>query len=382
METTDLRIALFSGNYNYTRDGANQALNRLVGYLLRQGAHVRVYSPKVDDPAFEATGELVGVPNVPFPGRSEYRMPLGLSRAVRRDLAHFAPNVVHLSSPDPTGHAALKWARRNRIPAIASVHTRFDTYPRYYGLGLAEEPLRAVLRRFYSRCDAVLAPTEVIRRDYLAQGMNDDIRIWARGVDREIFDRSRRDLTWRRALGIPDDAIAIGFLGRLVLEKGLDRFADVMAELTRRDVPFKVLVVGEGPAHDWFAQRVPNACFAGFQTGADLGRAVASMDVLFNASITEAFSNVTLEAMACSVPVVAVDTTGSNHLVLDGETGRMIPPGDTAGFADALAAYVGDPELRLAHGAAGEAHSRKWNWDQVNEAVAATYREMVEARLV
>ncbi|MCP9222562.1 glycosyltransferase family 1 protein [Erythrobacter sp. LQ02-29] len=382
MHTTDLRVALFSGNYNYTRDGANQALNRLVGYLLRQGASVRVYSPKVENPAFEATGELVNVPNVPLPGRGEYRMPLGLSRAVRRDLARFAPNVVHLSSPDPSGHAALAWARASGIPAIASVHTRFDTYPRYYKLGMMEPPLRAILRRFYGRCDAVLAPTEVIRQDYLAQGMNDDMRIWARGVDRNIFDRDRRDLAWRRSLGIADDEVAIGFLGRLVLEKGLDRFADVTTELTRRGVPFRVLVVGEGPAGEWFSERVPNARFAGFQTGADLGRAVASMDVLFNASITEAFSNVTLEAMACSLPVVAVDTTGSNHLVLDGETGRMIPPDDTGGFADALEAYIRKPELRAAHGAAGERHSHKWAWDPVNEAVVETYRDMIEARLI
>ena len=60
METADLRIALFSGNYNYVRDGANQALNRLVGYLLSQGAAVRVYSPVVAAPAFPPTGDLVG----------------------------------------------------------------------------------------------------------------------------------------------------------------------------------------------------------------------------------------------------------------------------------------------------------------------------------
>ena len=78
MDVTDLRVALFSGNYNYVRDGANQALNRLVEYLLRQGAQVRVYSPKVECPAFEPAGELVGLPNWPIPGRSEYRMPLAL----------------------------------------------------------------------------------------------------------------------------------------------------------------------------------------------------------------------------------------------------------------------------------------------------------------
>ena len=67
MNTNDLRVALFSGNYNYVRDGANQALNRLVGYLLRQGVKVRVYSPTVEHPAFPPTGDLVSVPSIAAP---------------------------------------------------------------------------------------------------------------------------------------------------------------------------------------------------------------------------------------------------------------------------------------------------------------------------
>lgn len=103
MDVRDLRVALFSGNYNYTRDGANQALNRLVGSLLARGAKVRVYSPKVATPDFPPTGDLVGLPNVPMPvkGRGEYRLPTGLGTAVKRDLEAFAPDIVHLSSPDP-----------------------------------------------------------------------------------------------------------------------------------------------------------------------------------------------------------------------------------------------------------------------------------------
>src|SRR6184192_1585062 len=96
VQPNELRIALFSGNYNYHRDGANQALNRLVGYLLRQGVKVRVYSPTTDHPAFEPTGDLVSVPSVPIPGREEYQLGLGLWPSVRRDLAQFRPNVVHI----------------------------------------------------------------------------------------------------------------------------------------------------------------------------------------------------------------------------------------------------------------------------------------------
>ena len=110
-------------------------------------------------------------------------------------------------------------------------------------------------------------------------------------------------------------------------------------ELRKRDVPHQVLVIGEGPAKEFFAEKVPEAKFVGFQQDEDLGRAVASMDVLLNPSVTETFGNVTLEAMACGVPVVAADATGASSLVLEGETGHLVPPRDIAAYADKLAAY-------------------------------------------
>ena len=128
MQPNEIRVALVSGNYNGVRDGANRALNTLVGYLLKQGVQVRVYSPTVDEPAFEPTGDLVSLPSIPIPGRSEYRLSLGLPPRVRRDLAEFAPNIVHISAPDIGGHRAVSWARARGIPVVASVHTRFDTY--------------------------------------------------------------------------------------------------------------------------------------------------------------------------------------------------------------------------------------------------------------
>src|SRR5206468_10074075 len=80
-----LRIALFSGNYNCVRDGANRALNRVVAHLIARGAAVRVYSPTIDYPAFAPAGDLVSVPSFGIPGRSEYRVALGLPAAIRRD---------------------------------------------------------------------------------------------------------------------------------------------------------------------------------------------------------------------------------------------------------------------------------------------------------
>ena len=380
MDITGLRIALFSGNYNYVRDGANQALNRLVGYLLGQGAAVRVYSPTIPQPAFPPTGDLVSVPSIAFPGRGEYRFPLALSPRVRGDLARFAPNVVHISSPDLVGHRAVSWARKRELPVLASVHTRFETYLRYYNMAWGEPLMEAMLRRLYRRCDALVAPSESMAQVLRDQRMNYDISIWSRGVDREIFYIGRRDLAWRRALGIADDTLVVGFLGRLVMEKGLDVYSDTIDALARMDVPHRVLVIGEGPARGWFEGRLPGATFVGFQAGAELARAVASMDVLFNPSVTETFGNVTLEAMACGVPVVAAAATGSESLVADGISGRLIRPGAVRQFAEALAAYAADPELRRRHGAAGEARAAQFSWDRINQEVADTYVRLVRQK--
>ncbi|MXO84735.1 glycosyltransferase [Altererythrobacter aurantiacus] len=380
MELSDLRIALFSGNYNYTRDGANQALNRLVEYLLRQGATVRTYAPTVENPAFEATGDLVSVPSIPMPvkGRGEYRMPTHLSRENKADMERFDPHIVHVSSPDPGGHAAVRWAMRRGLPVLASVHTRFETYPRYYNMSFLEPVIEAGLKRFYNRCDALVAPSHSTIEELKDQGMHTDISLWTRGVDREIFRPDRRDMAWRRTIGLEDGDVAIAFLGRLVMEKGLDLFAESIVQLRRLEAPHKVLVIGDGPARKWFENALPGGIFVGFQTGKNLGRALASADVFFNPSVTETFGNVSLEAMASGLPVVASQATGSASLVTDWETGRLVPPGDAHAFAEALAPYCRNGELRERHGAAGEAKAREYSWDAVNSAVAETYLRLVE----
>jgi glycosyltransferase involved in cell wall biosynthesis len=266
------------------------------------------------------------------------------------------------------------------VAAVASVHTRFDTYLGYYHLQALEPLARGIMRRFYHRCEVVMAPAESTALILRAQRMNRDITIWGRGVDREQFNPGRRDLEWRRSHGIGDDEMVIAFLGRIVMEKGLDVFADAIHAFATFGLNYRVLVIGEGPARPWFEAQLPDAIFVGQQTGNDLARALASADVFLNPSITEAFGNVTLEAMACALPVIAAEATGATNLVRSGITGSLVDGGSPDEFAEALATYARDPELRRSHGEAGLAAAKSMDWDTINSAVIRAYRHAIVKR--
>jgi len=175
-----LRIALFSGNYNCVRDGANRALNKLVAHLLERGAAVRIYSPTVKAPAFAPAGDLVSVPSIGLPGRCEYRVAMGMPGLVRDDVRDFAPTHVHVSCPDFLGTRAQALARAIGAPVVASMHTRFEAYPSYYGLDFLTPAVRHRLKTFYGDSDLILAPNPPMAESLRDLGVaKERLRIWA-----------------------------------------------------------------------------------------------------------------------------------------------------------------------------------------------------------
>lgn len=368
-----LRVALFSGNYNCVTDGANQALNRLVRHLIDvEGAAVRVYSPVAPTPAFPPAGELVPVRSIGIPGRSEYRVALGFPDAVRHDLARFAPNVIHLSAPDLLGTRAQAFARRAGLPVVTSLHTRFEAYLDYYRLGFLKRWTTRYLDRFYRRSDTVLVPNQPIAEEFRAAGLA-SVRVWSRGVDHATFSPERRSEALRRSLGyLPDEAVLL-FFGRLVREKGLDAFASTVEMLRVRGRRVRPLVVGEGPGRRALAERLGDACFVGHRHGAELGATIASADILYNPSTTEAFGNVTLEAMASGLAIVCPDVPSARALVTNGVDGVLLSPGRSA--ADAIDLLMRDAGRRRALGRAAAERSRDFSWAAANGAVAHAYRD-------
>jgi phosphatidylinositol alpha 1,6-mannosyltransferase len=370
------RIALFSGNYNYVRDGANQALNRLTTHLEnRLGATVRVYSPTTSTPAFEPAGELVSVPSIGIPGRSEYRLALGMTRRIRGDVERFDPDIVHVSAPDILGTAASNWARARSIPVIASLHTRFETYFAYYGLRLAEPLATRHLARFYARSDFVLVPSPRLLEAMSASRSDGRVRLWSRGVDHDLFTPGRRNPDWRVNHGYRDDNVIVMFFGRLVLEKGVDLFAQVIRRLCADGAPVRPLIVGDGPARERMLKDLPGAVFTGHLEGEALARAVASADIMLMPSTTEAFGNVVVEAMASGIVVVCADTPIARHLIKNGETGILCEPLMVDDYAAAVRELSGSTMRRSAIGAAARRASLAHDWTDALDEAVETYSE-------
>lgn len=375
----DRRVALFTGAYNHIADGVSLTLNRLVDYLERHGTAVRVFAPTVENPPVDHAGTLIPVRSLPVPGRSEYRLSLGLSPAARQALADFQPTLFHIATPDLLGYQALKQANDWDVPVVASYHTHFSSYLKYYYLGLLEPMLWAYLRRFYRACRHVYVPSPSMADVLRDHDITDGLRLWERGVNTTRFSPEQRSMAWRRNIGIADDEPVVTFVSRLVWEKGLDVFADVIQRLEAQGIAHRSMVVGDGPTREELEERLPNTVFTGHLEDDALARAYASSDVFLFPSETETFGNVTLEAMASGVPTVCADATGSRTLVADGETGFLAPAGETNAFYDAVAHLIDDPPLRREMGEAARQRARHYDWESVLARMVTYYDEVLEA---
>ncbi|MCB2112291.1 MAG: glycosyltransferase family 1 protein [Parvularculaceae bacterium] len=375
---TPLRVALFSGNYNYVMDGPVRALNKLVAHLEARGHKALVFAPTSRKSALDYAGELVSVPSLALPGsRSEYRLGLGLRSAARRRLEAFKPTIIHVAAPDWLGFSALNYARKHAIPVVASFHTRFDTYPRYYGMAWLERHITAYMRYFYHRCERVYAPSQSMVDELARDAIGRDVRLWARGVDKSVFNPGRRDLAWRRAAGVGDDDVLVAFVGRIVLEKGIDIFAEAVKRARMENPKIRALIVGEGPERGHFENKLKGGVFTGFLEGEALARAYACADIFFNPSVTETFGNVTLEAMASGLPAICAAASGSCSLVDDGETGLLIADAaDVDGFAGAIGVLARDGAARAAMAERARRKSDGFDWDAILDRLIADYRDV------
>ncbi len=374
------KVAIFTGNYNHIRDGVSLTLNRLVAFLLKQNVEVLVFGQTVENPALEHAGTLIPVPSIKLPGRPEYRFSRSFPKTVRKKLKDFDPDIVHIATPDYLGLRALKWAKKNQKPIVASYHTHFSSYLKYYRLSLLEPILWKYLKWFYRHCRQVYVPSPSMAKFLKENNIESDLRIWARGIDLDQFNPQKRDEAWREKHGFKEQDVVITFISRLVWEKNLKLYADVVNRLKKKYPQARALIVGDGPAGEGLKKMLPEAVFTGFLTGVELASAYANSDIFFFPSDTETFGNVTLEAMASGLPCVVADATGSRSLVEHGKNGYIAPVERSDKFYKFIEQLIIDETERLKMAGVSLQKAKAYSWKSINNKLLNYYNEVLEAK--
>jgi glycosyltransferase involved in cell wall biosynthesis len=274
------------------------------------------------------------------------------------------PDVVHVLTEGPLGWSAVSAARKLKLPVISDFRTNFHSYSRHYGIGWLSKPILAYLRKFHNRTLCTLVPTEAMRAELAVLGFR-DLRVVSRGVDTALFDPARRSEALRASWGVgPSDTVLL-HVGRIAPEKNLAALVSAYEAARVQEPRSRLVLIGDGPARAEVQARCPDAIFAGTRRGEDLAIHYASADVFLFPSLTETYGNVTLEALASGLAVVAFDYAAAAETIRQGDNGLLAPMGDAAAFATLAASAVSDIARARAMGSRARESALKLGWDLV-----------------
>jgi len=371
-----LRVAVVTETYPPEINGVARTAGLMVEALCARGHELQLVRPrqKPETAALNGSPRLRLTKGVPIPRYSNLQIGL-LSRAsFVREWRDWRPDLVHVVTEGPLGWNAVAAARELRIPVTSDFHTNFHTYSRHYGFGMLAGLVARYLRALHNRADCTMVPTAQMKAELEALAF-ERVLIVGRGVDAQLFNPGRRSAELRAAWGCRGRETVVLHVGRLAPEKNLELFIDAADAMSAVDPQVRVVLVGDGPQGPLLRARHPDFVFAGMRSGEDLAAHYASADVFLFPSTTETFGNVTLEAMASGLAIVAYDCAAAQQYLRHRVSALLAPTGDAAEFVRAAEALAADRDLRsqLRQEARRAAEAITWEraFDDLERALAA-----------
>lgn len=367
-----LRIVVVTESFLPQINGVTNSVLRILEHLREQGHDALVIAPESSGGVSEYAGFRVKrVPSLEMKGL----LPLGFpQKAIEPLIDGFNPDVVHLASPFFLGNYASRVAERLGIPTLSVYQTDIAGFARHYGLTMAHDSLKRWVAKIHTRTSRTLAPSKWSCEDLRASGVS-NVHLWPRGVDSEKFSPNKRDITLRcNLLGKRPDRKLVGFVGRLANEKRVDDLATLDA---RDDI--QLVIVGEGPARLRLERVLKNAKFVGYQSGANLARYYASLDVFIHTGKHETFCQSVQEALASGVPVIAPNFGGPTDLVKHGWTGYLIDTENSYSLNHAVNQIIHLAEPAVMGFRARESVIER-SWHSVNAQLIAHYQDLIKAK--
>ena len=375
-----LRVAVVTETYPPEINGVALTIQHMVEGLRWRHHQIQVIRPrqgKDDRPAITANLQQILLPGFAIPRYPNLQLGLPAGSALRQLWRERRPDVVHIVTEGPLGWSALNQALKLDIPVTSDFHTNFHSYTQHYGIGWMRRPIASYLRRLHNRARLTLVPDHGLRDELEAQGYH-NLSIVGRGVDTDLFNPARRNLVLRRSWGVGENGLVAVYVGRLAAEKNLEAVVDAFAAMRARHPRAKLVWVGDGPQRALLQARNPGHIFAGMQTGTDLAEHYASADVFLFPSLTETFGNVTLEAMASGLAVVAYNYAAAAEHIRHGENGLVAEFGNQSRFCDQAAVLAGRPEMVARLGVNARHSADGLAWSKICERFEQLLLEIVE----
>ena len=362
-----MRVAFVTETYPPEVNGVALTMARIVNGIAARNHEIQLVRPRQhSENSDQLTDKFheVFTRGLPIPRYPDLRMGLPSKRALVRLWSHKRPDVVHVATEGPLGWSALQAARLLKLPVCSDFRTNFHAYSKHYGIGWLQRPIMGYLRKFHNRTQVTMVPTEALRQELANSGFL-RLSVVSRGVDVGLFNPKRRNEALRNQWGAARDDFVALYVGRLAPEKNLDVLVASFSSIKASRPSARFVVVGDGPARAELAQRMPYAVFVGQRRGEALAAHYASADLFIFPSLTETFGNVTVEAMASGLPVLAFDHAAASELITSGENGLLIRFGNGAAFVDTAASLMGKRQWMQYMGERAHRRVAALDWEQV-----------------
>jgi glycosyltransferase involved in cell wall biosynthesis len=364
-DTSQQHICIVTETYPPEVNGVALTLSHLVKGLRENGHTVSIIPPRQrevnsDHVALDPSTTLVR--GLPLPGYRGLQFGLPAGRLFHRTWTRDRPHVVYVATEGPLGWSAVCAAEQLNIPAFSGFHTNYHSYSRHYRLGWLERLVFKYLCGFHNRSTGTLVPTADLRDRLQSLGFR-NVSFMGRGVDSYLFTPRHRCDNLRRDWGVSDSDLTLLYVGRLAPEKNLALAVEAYRSMKKRRPSIKFVIVGDGPLRASLQNEHQDLIFRGTQTGEQLAKHYASADIFLFPSETETFGNVTLEAMASGLVVVAYDYAAARIHIRHGETGILVPYGESKAFVNSSASLVWESQSieRIGRRAREYVSSIKWS---------------------
>jgi len=379
-----LRIAVVSETYPPEVNGVAVTLSKVVEGLRNANHAVQLIRLRQNGTDAAAQDDMyagyqeVLMRGFPIPNYPDLRMGIPSKSTLIRLWQLKRPDVVHIATEGPLGWSALRAAMYLKLPVSTDYRTNFQSYSTHYGVGFLYKPIMAYLKKFHNLAGCTMVPTEALRASLAAVGFQ-RLKVVSRGVDTVAYDPAHRSDALRQQWGLAPQDLAVLCVGRLAKEKNLDLLLRAFEAIQARQPSARLVLVGHGPMLQELKLKCPGAIFTGQLRGHTLAEHYASADLFLMPSLTETFGNVTTEAMASGLPVVAFNYAAAAEMIVSGVNGRLAAMRDAEDFVFAASQVAAQPVQLKSMAAAARQTALGLDWACIVEKFENELQEVIDA---